>query len=62
MLKRKLGKVLAVAILVMISQCIFYTAYAETEHFEKGDLIFREGFGIFGHTGIYCKWGEEGKP
>lgn len=38
------------------------SAYAQIEHFEKGDLLFRGGFLWFGHTGIYAKWDRENDP
>ncbi|MCK4817085.1 hypothetical protein KA005_15050 [bacterium] len=61
-IERKVCKISVAIILIIILQVIFNTAYAETEHFEKGDLIYRKGFPSAGHTAIYCKWKEKTDP
>lgn len=56
--ERKTKLTILVAIISLYSHLI----YAETEHFEKGDLLFRKGFMWYGHTAIYYGWDRVGDP
>ena len=47
---------------ILLYSCLSCT-YAETEYFERGDLLFREKeIGHYRHTGIYYHWDGENSP
>ena len=59
MLKRKLyyiGLIIA-SLLSSVDPC-----FGATEHFEKGDLIFRSARWLWGHVSVYCIWDSNMDP